>query len=240
MKSLVLILPLAGVFIGWLLSLGTKLFEFNIQDKRKLNKLLFYLLELRFHFQRAYRNSIKLDNVIESLVNRIVEKYNLQSVKNDIKKMLEERLDEIEEGVNNSIPSHTIPDYLMENIDDMLIDLAEAFPILAYELSGQHNIKERLSDIDQYVDKSRVYSPDIPIDMKEFITPKVINSLVEGLDESILQVSKKIGRKTYRLSKEKLSYLIENDDDVDTEEFDEFMEEYLNQLDKIFSGHQPT
>lgn len=242
MKSLVLILPLAGVVIGWLLSLGTKLFEFNIQDKRKLNKLLFYLLELRFHFQQAYLNRIEPDRIFDLFIKKIILRYNLQQEEeSEIRTNLEPMRQQIEDGINEAIPSHGVPDYLMENIDEILIDLAEAFPILAYELSGQHNIKERLSDIDEYLDKTRIYTPDNPIDLKSLINPKVINSLIEELDESILHVSKKISRKTYKRSKEKLSFLMEtNANALESEEVNEFIEEYIVEMEKIYGNGQPS
>lgn len=53
------ILPLIGVALGWLRSERGKIFADKRQDKRKLKKLLFFLLELRYHFARELSKNLK-------------------------------------------------------------------------------------------------------------------------------------------------------------------------------------
>jgi len=144
------ILPLIGVALGWLLSEGGKIFADKRQDKRKLKKLLFFLLELRYHFGRELSIELGLDKYLETLKSKMAEKFGVD--KNDPefslgvdnwKPFLEQLLTKTKNQDNKF-------EYLSENIDKVLIDLAEIFPILAYELNGQHNIKERLNRVDNY------------------------------------------------------------------------------------------
>lgn len=68
------ILPLIGVALGWLLSERGKIFADKRQDKRKLKKLLFFLLELRNHFARELSNELDLDKYINILKSKMALK----------------------------------------------------------------------------------------------------------------------------------------------------------------------
>ena len=118
-------------------------------------------------------------------------------------------------------------EYLSENIDKVLIDLAEIFPILAYELNGQHNIKERLNTVDNYFREIKSMTEEMPFDFKKWINPKLTKELLTDLDESIEKIAKLIDRATLKVSKEKISKMAFDDDN---KELENFIDEYLNKI----------
>lgn len=147
------ILPLIGVTIGWYLSERGKIFADKRQDKRKLKKLLFFLLELRYHFAREHSNELDLDKYVNILKSKIAQKLGIDENEPDFNLGLKD-LKPFLEQLNSKIKTQEDKfKYLAENIDIILIELAEIFPILAYELSGKHNIKERLNNADDYFDE---------------------------------------------------------------------------------------
>lgn len=95
-------------------------------------------------------------------------------------------------------------EYLAENIDKILIELAEIFPILAYELRGRHNIKERLNNVDDYFNEIQSMTEEIPFEIKQLVNPKLTKELLNDLDESIEKIAKEIDSQTLHSSNDKI------------------------------------
>ncbi|MBI3233595.1 MAG: hypothetical protein HYZ42_06070 [Bacteroidetes bacterium] len=125
----------------------------------------------------------------------------------------------------NKQPNNTV-DYLTDNIDKILIDLAEVFPILAYELSGQHNIKERLNRAQTYFKEIEPFADEMPFNIKEWINPKLTKDLLNDLDQSINDTAKRIDKKTLADSLHKIAKMTFDDDD----DMDKFIDEYYNKI----------
>jgi hypothetical protein len=223
------ILPLIGVALGWLLSESGKIFADKRQDKRKLKKLLFFLLELRYHFTRELSIELGLDKYMVTLKNKMVDKFNLD--KNDselnlnfnaVKPFLEQLLTKSKD--QNDKNKY---EYLSKNIDNVLIELAEIFPILAYELNGQHNLKERLNRVDNYLEDIKELTDEMPFDFKQWLNPKLTKELLKDLDESIEKISKQISKETFNTSKDKITKMVFDDDD---KEMEQIIDEYLDKI----------
>ena len=222
------ILPLIGVLIGWLLSESGKIFADKRQDKRKLKKLLFFLLELRYRFAKELSYELDLDKYMNILKNKMADKFGIE--KNDPEFNL--GVDAWKPFLQGLITKTKNQDdkfeYLSENIDKILIELAEVFPILAYELNGQHNIKERLNKANNYFSELETITSEMPFEIKDWINPKLTKDLLNDLDESIEKISMKIDKETHTNSNDKISNMNFNDDDS---EMKAFIDEYLNQLE---------
>lgn len=221
------ILPLIGVALGWLLSESGKIFADKRQDKRKLKKLLFFLLELRYHFSKELTIELGLDKYIETLKNKLADKFGVDKNDPELNLGVNSWKPFLEQLLTKSKDQNNKFEYLSENIDKVLIDLAEIFPILAYELNGQHNIKERLNRVDNYFNEIKVVTDEIPFDFKQWINPKLTKELLNDLDESIEKISKQIDKETYNASKDKITKMVFDDDD---EEIGNFIDEYLEKV----------
>lgn len=225
--------PLIGVALGWLLAERGKIFADKRQDKRKLKKLLFFLLELRYHFSRELSIELSLNRYIDTIKNKIADKFGMD--KND---------PELNLGVNSWKPfleqllvksknQNEKLEHLSENIDKVLIDLAEIFPILAYELNGQHNIKERLNRVDNYFNEIKEVTDEMPFDFKQWINPKMTKDLLNDLDESIGKIGKQIDKETLFASRNKITKMVFDDDDKEMEEvIDEYLDKIIANLNK--------
>ncbi len=225
------ILPLIGVGLGWFLSERGKIFADKRQDKRKLKKLLFFLLELRFHFARELSMELDMDKYISVLKHKLADKFGLDKNDADLDVGLNNWKPFIEQMISKSQTQNNKFEYLAENIDKILIELAEIYPILAYELSGQHNIKERLNKANDYFGEVQSTIQEIPFDIKEWINPKLTKDLLKDLDESIEKIASQIDKQTLKASREKIKIMTFEEDDSEMETFvDEYFEKVIENL----------
>ncbi|MFL0093016.1 hypothetical protein V3A08_15580 [Tenacibaculum maritimum] len=112
------------------------------------------------------------------------------------------------------------------NIDSTINELAEIYPVFAYQLSGKYKIKELLEGTENYFNEVSEFIEKMPKELTEWIQPKLSNELFEELDEYILEIAKKINRKTKKDIEEKFS--IKNSDDTD--KMDKFTDEYIKRI----------
>lgn len=224
------ILPLIGVVLGWLLSERGKIFADKRQDKRKLKKLLFFLLELRYHFAHELSNELDLDKYINILKSKLALKLGIDKNDPDLNLGITVWKPLLEQLISKTKTQEDKFEYLAENIDKILIELAEIFPILAYELSGRHNIKERLKNADDYFNEIQTLTDEIPFDIKQWVNPKLTKDLLEDLDESIEKIAKQIDSKTLIDSKYKITKMTFEDDD---KEMNNFIDEYLEKVTEM-------
>ena len=127
MEWIKIIAPLLGVILGFGLSERAKIWSDKRQDKRKLKRLLFYLLELRFLFIKEFNAQKEIKEFYERAEEKLKSEFG-ENTKSEIEiaKPIVERIIKNNLGGNNKI------NLLEENIDSVIDDLAEVFPILAY------------------------------------------------------------------------------------------------------------
>lgn len=227
------ILPLIGVALGWLLSERGKIFADKRQDKRKLKKLLFFLLELRFHFARELSIELDIDKYISILKNKLADKIGIDKNDPGFNVGVNAWRPFVEQTISKNKTQDNKFEYLAENIDKILIELAEIHPILAYELSGQHNIKERLNKANDYFSEVQSNVAEMPFDIKEWINPKLTKELLNDLDESIERIASQIDKQTLKISNEKIEKMTFEDDEKEMEVFiDEYLEKVIESFPK--------
>lgn len=221
MEWIKIIAPLIGVVLGWGLSENAKIWADRRNDKRKLKRLLFYVLELRFHFTRELNVQKEIELFIDTVTNRLKSEFG----------------DEVELGVNmykpfvteilkNNFSEDNQLDFLEENIDTVIVDLSEVFPVFAYELSGQHRIKERLNKSDNYLNELEGLTEGMPFDLKNWLQPKITKDLLKDLDENLSRIAIKIDKKTAKEVKNKIMAM----DNRDNSDVEEILEDYINQV----------
>jgi hypothetical protein len=225
--------PLLGVIVGWILAEGSKRYTNRVQDKRKLKKLLFYLLDIR-HFV-LQRTSIdkELSRFITTLEQKLHERVGsrVELPKDQLRLILQPILEKL-------VRQDPTIDFLEAKIDEVLIEVAEVLPLLAYHLSGQHKIKERLQKVDSYYSEiEAVLAEQLPSSIKQTLQPQLYNELLKELDKNLLDIAYQIGRREQREVAKKISNLIE----LNNKELNAFLDESLdNTLIQIMQQYSTT
>lgn len=226
------IFPLVGVLIGWLLSESGKLITDKRQDKRKLKKLLFFLLELRYYFSKEITIENDMDRMVKLMQQKMAKSLGLSE--ND--PQLDINNDTFRQLLGVIIKKNNLEDsrlqYLTENIGEIIIELAEILPIMAYELSGQHDIKARLSGFETYLNAVNSLTDEIPFDFKKWFNPKLTKELLKDLEDSILLIANRIDRKTAKSVKNKIRLMTFDSND---EEINNLVDDYLKEVRKFLN-----
>lgn len=223
MEWIKIVAPLVGVLLGWGLSERAKIWADKRQDKRKLKRLLFFVLELRFHFSRELRAQTEIDKYFSKLVQKAELEFGhkVELGAELYKPMVTQILKKHFEG-NNKI------EFLEQNIDEVIVSLSEVFPVFAYELNGQYNIRERLQQAEDYLGNFEELISQLPFDMEAWIKPKLTENLLVEIDNTLKKISNKIDSRTWSQVQEKIQRMDKSDDsDIDnlvTEYFDKIKE----------------
>ncbi|PNW26033.1 hypothetical protein [Formosa algae] len=179
---------------------------------------------MRFLFTREFNAQKEINEFYKRAEEKLKSEYG-ETTKSEIEiaKPIVERIIKNHLGNNNRI------DFLEKNIDSVIDDLAEVFPILAYELSGQHNIKERINVIDNYLNEVKHHVGEMPFDLKEWLKPKMTDNLISDLDETIKKISEKIDKELWQNSKDKIANMDKNDDG----DMDSFLNEFIEKTKEV-------
>jgi len=221
------ILPVIGVALGWLLSQFGKFSADRKNDKRKLKKLLFNLLELRWLLERELHLKSAMNTLTTALVDKLKPEFGA----------------EIEPGVEMMKPIllEFVKDKIVEpekmkevetNIDLIIAELSEIYPVFAYELKGQYRIKERFEKSEAFFDQIKGYMEEAPFDMMDLIKPPLTDGLLKELDHFIISIANKIGRKT----KKEVLLKVNHRSEVDLKEMNKMIDVYIQKLKSIGMG----
>lgn len=209
--------PLLGVIIGAALTFSWTWFLARYTDKRKLKKLLFHLLELRYHLGREAAITQFTLELKPELMKRLIKQFD-----GDFEISDEEFVFIMQKMMPKNPADENRMAQLEANIDQVILELAEIYPIFAYELSGQYQIKERIAHISHM---SEVLH-EMPFDYKAFIQPKMNKNIMDNIEKNILSISGKIGMACTRETKKKLL----PPDKINTSEVEEFLDEYVQKI----------
>jgi hypothetical protein len=217
------ILPVITLIIGFGLAEFGKYSADRKNDRKKLKRLLFNLLELRWLLRQEIVLNSTISKYIERFNIKINDEFGSNSVEstNYIKPVITKILKDLivqPEKINE----------IEQNIDATIIELSELYPIFAYKLSGRYKIKEKLENAEKYFQAVSNQFEEFPTEIKNWIQPKISNTLISDLDDYIIVIAKKIDRKTIKNVSEILSPVNEND----TSDIDEIMKEYINEMKK--------
>jgi hypothetical protein len=232
MEEIKVFLPLIGVVIGFLLSEGGKIFSSKRQDKRKLKKLLYYMLELRYHFAWEIFFEAEIDKYWIVLKYKIAQRSGVAQNDPEFTEVITSYKPTFV-GLISKMNKHDDKiNSLSQNIDEVVTELAEIFPVMAYEISGEYNIKQRLEMAQEYLNElQRVTDERLDFHFEDYFNSKVTSKLVANLDDYIHQISKMIDRKTARSSKDKISNTIFEANATEVEKLiDEYLDKVISQI----------
>jgi hypothetical protein len=220
--------PVITLLLGWGLSQFGKLWADKKNDKKKLKKLLFNLLELRWLLKREFDFNKDITHYIERLKSKLTDIFGEEATQG---------IEEATQGIELAKPILTeiIKDKMVDtnrikeiesNIDFTIIELAEIYPVFAYELSGQFKIKERLASVEHYFNQVAELLNDMPSELTDWVQPKLSDDLLKEIDGYVIEIAEKINRKTKSKVAEKLKFK----GNVDNEEFDLYIDEYIEKI----------
>lgn len=160
------VIAIVGVAAGWGLTELSKYFGKRRNDKRKLKRLLFFLLELRYYVSKEISFSKSIDKYVSHAMKKLSELIGEEiEYEVDMFKPFFEHLLKSEDAENQKYT------YLENNIDEVIIELAEVLPLLAYNLNGKHNIKSRLKKSERYIAQleETITHSEVDFDIKSFL-----------------------------------------------------------------------
>lgn len=218
------ILPILGVAFGWLLSQYGKYSTDKKDDIRKFKKLLYSLLELRWLLKNELEFEKDFSKFLSLFKEKISTKFgeDIEGIESEIKALKPILMQQIK----NKLTENDRIKNVEQNIDSTIAELSEIYPVFAYQLNGQYKIKERLEKVDDYLNEFEQYFTESDFIIKDWMQPKLTNELLERLDSSVLEIAKKIGRKT----KKEVSELIKETKLEENEDLQNFMNECLEQM----------
>jgi len=185
------------------------LFKVAREDKRRIKKTIFYLLEVRHHLALFAGE----EHGIKRYVTILRNKFSTFFPKNVTDDQIHAAVSLILKDILKEKPLITDDDLenLSTNYSKSVEGLSEIDPILAFRLHGRQNIQLVLKDFTERTRVSVAKQSNNPTDVSEFdsafdkIGPNVITALLDDLDEIILSLAKKIDRRTYRDAKRRVS-----------------------------------
>jgi len=199
------LLPVVTLILGWGISEFGKFSTERKNNTKKFKKLLFNLLELRWLLKREIDLNNDITLYIERLKQKISAEFGEDAFGDTEVNMIKPMITEI---LKSKIVQPNKIKEIEINIDSTINELAEIYPVFAYELSGRYKIKERLEGVESYFNEVSEFIEDMPKELTEWIQPKLSDELFEELNEYILEIAKKINRKTKREIEDKFSIKI--------------------------------
>src|SRR5882762_9651601 len=139
MQTLITILnyvgPFAGVVLGWILSTQAEKARVAREDRKKLKKTLYHLLELQYRFKMYEADGMKMGMIKKVLSDKLKVLPGFQPEFIDqMIKMVIERF-----RADGSIVTESQVEELNNNFMVSVEDLAEVDPELAFRLNGKQN-----------------------------------------------------------------------------------------------------
>lgn len=215
------LLPVLTLVLGWGLSQFSKFWTDKKNDQKKLKKLLFNLLELRWLLKREIDLNKDITIYTERLKTKLTTTFGQEAAQGaDLAKPI---LTEVLK--NNLVDPNRIKE-IESNIDFTINELAEIYPVFAYELSGQYKIKERIESLESYFNEVEDFLSQMPKELTDWVQPKITDDLLKDIDGYIIEIAEKINRKT----KSKVTDKLKSKTDDNSKELDEFIDEYIKKI----------
>jgi len=192
MEWINVILPIFTLIIGFVLAQFGELFKERKEKKKKFKKLLFNLLRLHFVLKKEYESEKFFKSYTDEVLLNLPDDLREQAT-NDLINSSPKILNAIKKS-NLSIEKVT---YLEQNINVIIEELAEIFPIFAFELIEEYRIKERLQQIEIYLNSMIEATNELPpAEINDWITLQVKRTAIDRLGFYIKSASVSINKKT--------------------------------------------
>lgn len=216
------LLPVFAVAIGWMLSQLGERNKWIREDKRKLKRTLFYLLEIRYHLKLFEIDDESIDTLYSMIKDKLGRLKEVQELSKENFKLV---VGFFIGGLKNNKPQVIQRD--VESLNKTFVQcidtLSEVDPLLAFRLKGKENIQQTLkealegtkSSILEYVRDANDVS-ELQKAVQHF-EPKILSETLRDLEAIMLDVANQIGKSTLRQTKKKIASqsLKRNDSEIE-------------------------
>ena len=226
-----IITTLIGIILGFILNELSYIYRIHREDKRKLKKVLFNLLDFYYLL-----NHLNVDDYIEILLKKIKEKF----LKYNPEQNLEDAKPIFKSFLLDSIKSVDLPKFkeLQVSYVESINEIAQVDPVLAYSLSGRTDLYNFISiHIDEYFNNAEIFinSKDSNYDrLVTYFKPKqkkdLFKDAIKTVSNDINNVSKKIGLSIKKDSQRILKKLDKKISDEILKKIDDYLDEFGKQF----------
>lgn len=193
-------LPLIGVFIGWLLSQLSERNKAIREDRKKMNRTIYYLLEIRHQLSFISSHDLDISTYICILKKKFQHVMDVSQLDNI---QVQTFLRKFVHQLLGYKPLMNQPDIesLNQNFNKCIDNLSEIDPLVAFRLNGKNNIHQLLKELVVRSQESASAMTDIK-DIDELpkllskIEPNVISKAISDIEEILLDLAKKAGKRT--------------------------------------------
>jgi hypothetical protein len=204
LEALKTVLPLVGVFVGWLFSQKSERNRLLREDNKRLNKTIFFLLELRYQLSLYSDREREVLTYVNTFHRKLQQLPGFENVKQaDYEPYMMEMINEI---LSKPIIADSDISKLNTNYTSCVENLSEIDPVLAYRLHGRQNFKEILDQflnrakesITHLTDKHQASETDLYELNKGMasLEPNLLKELEKDVEEILLDLAKRVDKKT--------------------------------------------
>jgi len=216
-----------NTFFNWGLSKLNRNAEHKHEERTKLKRLLYCLLELRNWLQKE----VFLDEQIGQFMTLYEREIALEWPGGDV--LLRSKRPLIIKLIKKAIFSVDKYTATSSKIQNTLAELSEINPLFAHELSDIYNITEKLDMLKTYMDAAMAELED-PLEegsfiMEDVLRPQLVNDVFVQIQVHTQEVAKMIDHKIYEEVKLKSRAAIAP---IDENDFRRFMSPILKKLRK--------
>jgi hypothetical protein len=202
--------PLLGVAVGWLLAQLAERSKIARDDRKKIKRAIYYLLEVRHQLSLYCIREDELStyyHLVKKKFSNYTEVLQMEEVqfKTTINKLLKTIIGE------KPLDSRADIEKLNDNYAKCVDTLSEIDPIVAFRLHGRQNVKELLKEAIYRANGPMPYDTiEGSLDVGEISTvfsklePNVLRESIADLDEIILVLASMAGKKTFKDTRARL------------------------------------
>lgn len=231
------IATLVSIVIGWFLNELSYHFRTCGEEKKQLKEVLFNLLEIWYLIKFTNTDFIKapIDMLINKLNNKFPEIQKNKEVSTQLRPVIQQMAQVLMPPV---VPQNI--DKISERYQSTVDSLSRIDPLMAYRLTGNPEIYNYLSTIDDRLEKIKnvIESLDVSADESRLasiktLKPIIIEKVIKIFEKDVSAISRKISILTWIKTKRK----VRRTDTVILQEADKKIDEMLDNLKKaILSG----
>gem|GEM_PF-3632591 len=219
------LIPVFAVITAWFLGTASQRYGFKRQDKIKLKRLFFNLMELRYWIEKELQLDKQLNEVLELFFAEMNKRLpipddQVQAIKPMMLGIIRKQF----------LMQPKLPD-LESSIDTIVKELAEVDPIFAFELTGKFRVTEKIAAIQSYLAQVDATNEEDQVQkdriIDQVLRPHMMADVVKELDKHILDIAKKINRTTL---KEVKALVYSTEQGIDKTEVLAFLKGYIPQL----------
>jgi hypothetical protein len=210
--------------LAWCLNLLGKLGEQQLQDSKKINRVVFNLLELKFWVEKEL--------ALEAQLTPLLDRYVKDLASNQIA-LTEQFISQMRSVVSAQVKhllseGGEIPE-IEGKLDEIVSELAEVDPIFAFVLKDKYKLTPHILRARQLITGlAGADNPEIQAQViNGLMRPRILADLGQELDQNLPALAKKAGRKTYRGYKK---LVLQQPVPIDAEKLNAFMEGYVRDL----------